>query len=82
MSEIAWRIVALFFEGHGFQGGMRYIAGWTLGEMLGQDAATIQAAHVRHHPENKYEQAMKELVSLGLIEELPDLGERWRLVVK
>lgn len=61
MSELAWRILAILVahsqkrEWHG------YLAGWTLGEMLGQDACAIQGAHVKFGGENEYEQAMHEL---------------------
>jgi len=41
-----------------------------------------KAAHVKFYAENEYEQALKELVDLDLVEEMPNLGERWRLVVK
>ena len=81
MSELAWRILAILIahsqerEWHG------YMAGWTLGERLGQRASTIQGAHVKFGVGNEYEQALRELVALGIVEEMPNLGERWRLVV-
>lgn len=76
MSELAWKILSILME----RGS--YMAGWTLGEKLGQDASTIQGAHVKHGIGNEYEQALRELVTLGIVEEMPNLGERWRLVVK
>lgn len=83
MSELAWKILAILLDrGDNVR---THIAGWHLGKLLGGDAASIQAAHVLHggrHTQNKYERAMRELVGLGLIEEMSDLGERWRLVVK
>lgn len=84
MSEDAWRIIALYFTGHGFQGGMRSIAGWTMRKLLNADES-IDAAQVLHGSEltqSKWECALRELVDMGLIEEDPNLGERWRLVVK
>lgn len=85
MSEEAWQIIALYFTGGGYQEGvLRSFAGWTLKSMLNADES-IDAAQVLHGGEftqNKWERALRELVDLGLIEENPDLGERWRLVVK
>jgi len=86
MSPLAWRILALFIAhvervykgefGHG------YIASWTLGKMLGGDASTINGADVKIHPQNEYQQALRELVDLGIVREKPDLPERFELVVK
>lgn len=59
-----------------------YIASWTLGEMLDGDPTTIQSATVHHHPGNEYEIALRELIDLGLVREMPNLGERFELVVK
>ena len=83
MSILAWRILALLVA-HAQEGDWsgRYMAGWTLGERLGQSASTIQAASVKHGIGNEYERALRELVVLGLVEEVPDLDERWQLVVK
>ena len=89
MSEEAWRIIAAFFVGEGFnrftqEGMLRSLAGWTLKKLLDTDES-IDAAQVLHggkHTQNKWERALRELVDLGLIEENPNLGERWRLVVK
>ena len=84
MSTLAWNILLVIWNyvrdiQHG------YIPGWTLGEILGGDAASIQAAHVLHgsaRTQNEYERALRELVDRGLVEEMPNLGERWRLVVR
>jgi hypothetical protein len=89
MSELAWKIIAAFFVGEGFnrftQEGMSCsLAGWTLKKLLDTDES-IDAAQVLHGSEltqSKWECALRELVDLGLIEENPNLGERWRLVVK
>jgi hypothetical protein len=85
MTELAWRILALFIEQtqHGYQGEWKrgYFAAWTLGEQLGGDATTIQGVTTKHHPRNAHEKALRELIDLGIVEELPNLGERFRLVV-
>jgi hypothetical protein len=83
MSPLAWDILALFVSQtkktyHG-EWGHGYIASWTLGEILG---GKIDAAYVKICPETPEEKALKELVDLGLVEEVPKLGERFRLVVK
>jgi hypothetical protein len=83
MSVLAWRILSVLVEHaaeRDFESG--YMAGWTLGKRLGGDASTIQAAHVKFNTGNEYEKALHELVQLGIVEEMPDLGERWKLVVK
>lgn len=86
MSPLAWRLLALFLEHvqHIHSGDCRYgyIAAWNLGTSLGGDATTIQAVRVKIHPSNEYEAALKELIDRGLVEEMPELGERFRLVVK
>ena len=77
LSEDAQRLLQLFYQLKG-----QYIAGWTLGERMGtQDL--IGAAHILSgYPKNAAERAMCELVTQGIVEEMPDLGERWRLTPK
>jgi hypothetical protein len=86
MSILAWRILALFIDHvqrlYKGEYGRGYIPAWTLGELLGQDASTIQAVPTRISPRNEYEQALRELLDLGLVEELPMLHERFQLVVR
>lgn len=82
MSELAWRILAILIACSQEREWRGYMAGWTLGEKLGQSASTIQGAHVKYNTGNEYEKALHELVERGLVEEMPDLGERWRIVVK
>ena len=83
MTELAWRILALFVERthnlHNDEWGRSYLAAWTLGTLLGGDAGTIQGVTTRIHPRNVYEKALRELIDKGLVEEIPDLGERFRL---
>lgn len=90
MSPLAWRILMLFID-HAKQRSKKecwyedypgYIASWTLGEMLDGDATTIQSATVHHNPGNEYEIALRELIDLGLVREMPNLGERFELVVR
>jgi hypothetical protein len=86
MSPLAWRILALFIDHvqriYKGEYGRGYIPAWTLGELVGGDAATIQAVTTRLGPRNEYEQALKELLDLGIVEELPMLHERFQLVVR
>ena len=80
LSERAQRILEILYDLKG-----RYIAGRTLGEQLGGTASSIQGASVLHGSEwtqNDYEKALRELVDLGVVEEVPHLSERWHLVVK
>jgi hypothetical protein len=59
-----------------------YIAAWTLGEKLGGDATTINGVDVKIRPQNEHQRALRELIDLGLVEEMAELPERFRLVVK
>lgn len=79
LSENARRILTILYE---LKGG--YITSWHLGKALGGDATSIQAADVLHGSEwtqRAYEQALRELVDIGIVEEIPNLGERWHLVI-
>lgn len=80
MSIVAWKILAEFIR-HFEQNNLNYMPTWTLSKMLGT-TETIEASSVKHCPTNEYEAGLKELVDLGLIAEIPDLGERFKLVVK
>ena len=86
MSPLAYQILALFIDHvqrvHHGEYGRGYIASWTLGEMLGLSASSIDAVRVKIHPSNTHEKALKELVDHGIVEEVKDLGCRYRLVVK
>jgi len=91
MSPLALRILDIFInhakvrnknDEHWYENSLGYIASWTLGEMLDGDATTIQAATVHHNPGNEYELALRELIDLGLVREMPKLGERFELIVK
>lgn len=86
MTPLAWRILALFVDqvqtARKGEYGYGYLATWHLCDRLNVPRMTIQAAHVLHGPGNEYERAMRELVDRGLIEEMPNLGERFHLVVK
>lgn len=85
MSELAWQILAIFVQQtiHAYQGDFTrgYIAAWTLGEHLG-DATLINGVDVKIRPQNKYQRALRELIDKSLVEEMPELPERFRLVVK
>jgi hypothetical protein len=89
MSTLAWKILSLFVNQteRTYKGeyGRGYLACWSIRELLGTDeifdSVGIKYAGSLYHT-GKCELAMHELVTLGLIEEVPDLGERYRLVVK
>lgn len=90
MTPLAWHILMLFID-HAKQRNKNecwynnypgYIASWTLGEMLGGTASTIDAIRVKIHPQNELEAALKELVDKGLVEEMEDLHCRYKLVMK
>jgi hypothetical protein len=79
LSALAWRILSILLKWK--QAGFAGMPGWFIAEQLGT-ARSIKSARVKRFPVNEYEAALRELVEKGLVEELPDLGERWRLVVK
>lgn len=69
MSEAAWKILSLFLDG--WNGKRRsYFASWHLRDVLG---CQIDAANVKIAPRNEYEQALHDLIELGLVEEMPNL---------
>lgn len=87
MSPLAWKMLSVFieqvnryykreFDGRG------YISAWSLCDMMCVGRGTIQGATVQHVPQNEYEQALHDLIELGLVEEMTELPERFRLVVK
>ena len=55
--------------------GSGYIASWTIGELMGRDAAWLDS----YIPGTDGDDAMDRLIAAGLVEELPDLGCRYRL---
>lgn len=85
MSELAWRILAIFLDRcEDGRFAHVYLPGWTIRKLLAADCS-IDAATILHghaNAQNECERAMRELVDKGLIEQMPNLGERWRLVVK
>lgn len=85
MSELAWKILAILMDNsnrvHGAYG-RGYLPSWTLGERLGGNATTIDSVHVKIHPYNEHESALRELIDLGLVEEMEELPCRYRLIVK
>jgi hypothetical protein len=52
-----------------------YIAGWNICDQLGVLRTELDCAI----PGTQYDEALKELIDSGLVEELPDLGCRYRL---
>ena len=81
MSEAAWKILTLFLENGWYdeKAKRRYFASWHFSKALD---CKIDAANVKHNPRNEYEQALHDLIDLGLVEEMPNLGERFHLIVK
>jgi hypothetical protein len=51
-----------------------YIAGWRICDQLGVDRSQLGVFH-----DTKYGRALKELINAGLVEELSNLGCRYRL---
>lgn len=86
MSPLAWRILSLFIDhvqrAYGGEYGRGYIAAWNLGEQLGGSASTINGVDVKIAPQNAEQRALRELIVLGIVEEMKELPERFRLVVK
>lgn len=90
MSPLAWRILMIFID-HAKQRNKNeewyndypgYIASWDLDKMLGGDANTINPVNTKINPRNEQETALKELLDLGLVEEMEELHCRYRLIVK
>jgi hypothetical protein len=52
-----------------------YIAGWHICDQLGVDRTQLDCSI----PGTKYDKALKELIDAGVVEEVPDLGCRYRL---
>jgi len=92
MTELAWRILTLLLahaqrraaEGlpldlTGLPLSRGHLAAWHIGEQLGVGPMEVQW----RFPQNEYDSAMYELiVDKGLVEEQPDLGQRYRLCVR
>jgi len=73
MSKLAWMILKIMLIMQ-----QAYYADWDIADALGVSRA---AFHTRH-PITVYDAAIEELRRKGLIEELPDLAYRYRLVVE
>lgn len=77
MTETMWRVVALLMEAHYTSVG--YLALWHIQERINDEALTVKLAGCGV-PEG--DNAIERLVEMGLIEELPNLGCRYRIVIK
>jgi len=55
-----------------------YIAGWHICDQLGVDRTHLNCSI----PGTKYDKGIKELLNAGIIEELPELHQRYRLCKK
>lgn len=55
-----------------------YITGWHICDALGVDRGQLDCAI----PGTEYDNALKELIDAGMVEEVPDLGYRYRLTKK
>lgn len=71
MTETMWKVLELLIKRH-FDG-IGYCSVWSMSRAL-----NIQLAGCGVHGDP----AIEKLVEMGLIEELPDLGCRFRIVVK
>jgi len=85
MSPLAYRILAVFINHvqRCYQGefGRGHLAAWTLSEMMGWETTAINGVDVKIHPLNKEQKALRELIDHGIVEEIPELPERFRLIV-
>ena len=82
MSQRAWLILSLLMH-HASQetntyDAQRYLAAWDLTTIL--QCEMISSGYLIY-PQTPEEKALKELVDVGIVEELDDLHLRFRLVI-
>lgn len=78
MSKLAWEILRVILNYVHSDMSRHYIATWTIAKDLGVDAGVFRT----RLPKTAYDEALNELVANKLVEELPDLGQRFRLIVR
>lgn len=74
LTPLAQRMLGVICEATG-PGKASYITSWQICDALGVDRGQLRCAI----PGTEYDDALKELIDAGLVEETPDLGCRYRL---
>lgn len=75
MSKLAWAILKLLLNANA-----GYLASWHITAQLAEPSGEVEI-HYRY-PHNDIDQAMQALIDAGLVEEMRDLGQRFRVIVK
>lgn len=75
LSPLAQRMLNIITEATKPDDKGSYIEAWTICDQLGVSRGELNCAI----PGTKYDKALKELLDAGLIEELPELHQRYRL---
>jgi hypothetical protein len=81
MSELAWRILLILLQ---FRETVHatYLASWTIAQALEiQDGVSYPYEFSWQYPHMPIDYAIRELIDKGLVEDLLDLGSRFRLIV-
>lgn len=74
LTPLAQRMLGIIYEAT-MPGKASCIAGWYICDALGVDRGQLNCAI----PGTEYDAALKELIDAGLVEEMPNLGCRYRL---
>lgn len=74
LTPLAQRMLGIIYATT-LPGKASYIAGWHICDALDVLRSELNCAI----PGTEYDMALKELIDAGLVEELPDLGLRYRL---
>jgi len=77
MSEHAWRILSILLEARQKPDHTSYLAGWHIADRLGVERSAFNT----RIPGTIYDEALGDLIEKGLVEELPDLRQRYRIVI-
>lgn len=77
MTEVMWRVIAVLIKAH-YAGPVSYMALWHIQEQINDADFTVELEGCGCPGDP----AITELLKLGLIEELPDLHCRYRIVIK
>lgn len=78
MTETMWRVIAVLIKAH-YTPGVSYLALWHIQEEIKDDDFTVELEGCGVPIGDP---AIDRLMEMGLIEELPDLHCRYRIVVK
>lgn len=74
LTPLAQRMLGIIYA-HTMLHDATYMAAWHICDALGVDRGQLRCAI----PGTEYDDALKELIDAGLVEETPDLGCRYRL---